>query len=300
MSGSAGLTLSASDTLLTARAADFLAAGPADSQSLISHVCQLPGAPPNIAEHMAAALFAGHKRFARDTVGRWCLRESVPSCGWSVVTITDLARESFAVVDVETTGSRPTAGDRITEVAVVVVRDGKANTVFETLINPDRPIPPMISALTNITASMVKNAPRFAEICDQLVGALEGHVFVAHNAGFDWRFVNVEIERAMRRRMTGRSLCTVRMARKLVPQLRRRNLDSLSSYYGVDIIGRHRAGGDARATAEVLIRLLDAARDNGCETYNDLDRLLRTPTKRRKRSRRPSAMPRSSSDDSVA
>ncbi len=300
MSGSAGLTLGASDTLLTARAADFLAAGPADSQSLISHVCQLPGAPPNIAEHMAAALFAGHKRFARDTVGRWCLRESVPVGGWSIVTTTDLARESFAVVDVETTGSRPTAGDRITEVAVVVVRDGKANTVFETLINPDRPIPPRISALTNITASMVKNAPRFAEICDQLVGALEGHVFVAHNAGFDWRFVNVEIERAMRRRMTGRSLCTVRMARKLVPQLRRRNLDSLSSYYGVDIVGRHRAGGDARATAEVLIRLLDAARDNGCESYNDLDRLLQTPTKRRKRSRRPSAMPRSSSDDSVA
>src|SRR5215208_1680418 len=246
MNASSGLTLGGSDSLLTARAADFLAAGPADAQSLISHVCQLPGAPRNIAEHMAAALFAGHQRFARDQIGRWCLRDASQTGAWSVSTARDLGRESFAVVDVETTGSRVTAGDRITEVAVVLVRDGVASTVFESLINPERPIPPMISALTNITWSMVKNAPRFADVCDQLLGALEGHVFVAHNSGFDWRFVNAEIERATRRRLEGRTLRTVRMARKLVPQLRRRNLDSLSSYYGIEITGRHRAGGDAR------------------------------------------------------
>src|SRR5213082_3465323 len=123
MSASAGLTLSASESLLTARAADFLAAGPADAQSLISHVCQLPGAPLNIAEHMAAALFAGHRRFVRDSSGRWCLRGENVSMSRSFATPRGLRQESFAVVDVETTGSRAGAGDRITEVAVVLVRD---------------------------------------------------------------------------------------------------------------------------------------------------------------------------------
>ena len=61
-----GLTLGGADTTLTERAAEFLAAGPADAQSLMSYVCQLPGAPRNVAEHMATALFAGHQRFARD------------------------------------------------------------------------------------------------------------------------------------------------------------------------------------------------------------------------------------------
>src|SRR5205814_1700391 len=70
-----GVTLGATDSVLTDRAAEFLATGPANSQALISHVCQLPGAPLNIAEHMAAALFAGHVKFARLTDGRWRLRD---------------------------------------------------------------------------------------------------------------------------------------------------------------------------------------------------------------------------------
>jgi DNA polymerase-3 subunit epsilon len=147
---------------------------------------------------------------------------------------------------------------------------------------------------------MVKDAPRFADVCDQLLGVLEGHVFVAHNAGFDWRFICAEVERATRRRLDGRTLCTVRMARRLLPQVRRRNLDSLSSYYGIENTARHRAGGDAVATAKILLRFLDAARERGCACLDDLDRLLRTPTGRRKRRRRPPAMPHSTNDDSVA
>jgi DNA polymerase-3 subunit epsilon len=295
---SGGLSLGGSDTLLTARAADFLAAGPADAQSLISHVCQLPGAPANIAEHMATALFAGHKRFARDGIGRWCLRDGTASV-WPSIAKT-LKQESFAVVDVESTGSRHTAGDRITEIAVVVVKNGVATTTFETLINPDRPIPPMISSLTNITSSMVRNAPKFRDVCDQLIGALEGHIFVAHNATFDWRFINAEIERARGRRMHGRTLCTVRMAKKLAPQIRRKNLDAVAFHYGIEIVGRHRAGGDARATAAVLLRLLRAADDNDIETFADLDQMLRQPGRRRKKKRRPPALPHSASDDSSA
>jgi DNA polymerase-3 subunit epsilon len=224
MGVASNLTLGSADTLLTDRAADFLAAGPSDPQALISHVCQLPGAPRNIAEHMAAALFAGHARFARDTDGRWRLREPAPNVTtWPVTrAVTRLHEEPFIVVDVETTGTSPHHGDRVTEVAAVRVCNGQAALVFDSLINPERSIPPAIVAITNITWEMVKDAPTFSEVCDQLLGVLEGHVFVAHNASFDWRFISAEVERATRRPLRGRTLCTVRLARKLLPQLRHR------------------------------------------------------------------------------
>lgn len=295
-----GLTLGDADSLLTNRAADFLAAGPADAATLISYVCQLPGAPAHVAEHLASALFAGQQRFVRDLDGRWRLRHGTQPTAVASTSANVLHGESFVVVDVETTGTSPLSGDRVTEVAVVQVRDGVVTPVFDTLINPERSIPPAIVAITNITWEMVKDAPRFTDVCDQLLGVLEGNVFVAHNAAFDWRFLSAEIERVTRRPLRGRKLCTVRMARRLLPQLRRRNLDALAHFYGIDNTARHRAGGDAIATAHVLLRLLDAARDFGCETLDDLEALLHAGTGARKRARRPPAMPRPVNDDTTA
>ena len=182
----------------------------------------------------------------------------------------ELDDASFVVVDVETTGAR----GRITAIASPKSRpstcsDGVATTVFDTLINPERPIPPAIMALTNITSEMVRHAPQFADVCDQLLGVLEGHVFVAHNANFDWRFLSTEVERATRRPLIGRRLCTVRLARRLVPQLRRRNLDAIAHYYGIvnhraaprgRRCVRHRAGVHATARRRARSRLRDARR----------------------------------------
>jgi DNA polymerase-3 subunit epsilon len=307
VSAPAGVTLGDASSLLTERAADYLAAGPADPQTLISHVCQIPGAPRAVAEHMATALFAGQRRFTRDGDGRWRLRDAAAADGAPLSSTfagtslaSTLADEPFVVVDVETTGTRATGGDRITEVAVVKVQHGAATLVFDSLINPDRPIPPAIVAITNITWEMVKDAPRFADVCDQLLGVLEGHVFVAHNASFDWRFVSAEVARATRRPLAGRSLCTVRLARRILPQLRRRNLDALAAFYGVDNPARHRAGGDALVTAQILLRLLDAARDRGCASFDDVDRLVRAGTSAKRRPRRPPALPHSTKDDGYA
>jgi DNA polymerase III subunit epsilon len=181
----------------------------------------------------------------------------------------------------------------------VLVEGGTATTVFDTLVNPERPIPTAITALTNITWEMVRDAPTFAEVCEQLLGVLEGRVFVAHNAAFDWRFISMEVERATRRQLQGVSLCTVRMTRRLAPEIRRRNLDAVAAHYGIDITARHRAGGDALATAHVLLRLLEAARARGCTTLDDVERVLAQRTSRRRR-RRPPAMPHSVTDDSWA
>lgn len=295
-----GLTLGSADTVLTLRALDFLSEGPADSRALVAYVCQLPNAPAHVAEHMAVALFAGHSRFARESDGRWRVNDA-PAAGWAPVATDDLDGQTFAVVDVETTGARAYGGDRVTEVGVVLVKDGTVSTVFETLINPERPIPHGITSITNITQAMVARAPKFADVCDQLLGVLEGRVFVAHNARFDWRFLSMEVERVLGRPLVGPALCTVRMARRFLPRLRRRNLDAVCAYYDVENHARHRAGGDALATAKCFVRMLDAVRDRGCVTLDDLQaRLVAGTGEARKRRKRRTAMPHGASNDDAA
>lgn len=294
MTAGGGITARPAETLLTSRAVEYLAAGPADPVPLIAHICQLSPPPRVVAEHMAVALFAGRPEFARDEQGLWYLAPSAKVADTVVVVppVGDpLASLTYAVVDVESTGGRAWSDDRITEVAAVIVRDGEVQEIFETLVNPQRPIPPVITALTNITWAMVRRAPLFRDICDDLLAVLAGKVFVAHNAGFDWRFLTAEMSRARGARLEGRRLCTVRLARRLLPRLRSRSLDYVARYYGVEITRRHRAGGDALATAKVLIRLLDDARDRGYTDWTSLQTLLLTVPTRRRRKRR-SAMPR--------
>jgi DNA polymerase-3 subunit epsilon len=191
----------------------------------------------------------------------------------------DLRSLSYAVVDVETTGTRLHGGDRIMEIAVVHVRDGIATTAAEFLVNPQRPVSPWVSRLTGITWEMVHEAPTFGDIADRIHEAIEGHVFVAHNARFDRRFLAMELQRALGggRGVRGPHLCTVKFARKLLPYLRRRNLDTLAWHYDVPIIGRHRAGGDARATATILQHMFVDARRQDVDTWDQLQALMTKP-----------------------
>jgi DNA polymerase-3 subunit epsilon len=278
----------------------------------------MPGAPMVVAEQMALALFAARPEFVRAPDGRWSLAPEPQSASGALAVAAsavlrespatydasferdELATLSYVVVDVETTGTSPWSGDRITEIAAIVVRDGVVAERFETLVNPERSIPPMITNLTQINWEMVKDAPRFRDICDDVVRVLSGHVFVAHNVDFDWRFVTSEVQRASGQRLSGRRLCTVRLARRVLPQLRSRRLDSVANYYGVEILARHRAAGDAVATAHVLLRLLDEARDRECRCWDDLQRLLGESMAKGPRSRGQLAMPRPVDKDTTA
>lgn len=314
-----GIHAEPEDTLLTTRAAEFLTSGPADVVDLIGHVCSLPGAPRIVAEHMAQAMFSGRTDFARNSDGRWMLvHPPVQSYGQflaekqatgpkrrrgksaEVAHLEPLGGLSYVVVDVETTGGSWFMGDRITEIACVVVRDGAIAEVFETLVNPERSIPPFVSRLTNITSEMVRHAPTFEHIAPDVVRVLQGNVFVAHNATFDWRFVTAEISRCTGQKLRGRKLCTVKLARSVLPQLPRRSLDYVARYYGVEITNRHRAGGDAMATARCLIRMLSDLSDRGCGTWDDLHVLLAKPYLRRKKKRSSLAMPTSVTRDTTA
>ena len=301
-----GVTTRTQSTMLVQRAADYLKAGPASSQALVASVCQLSAMPPAIAEHMAVTLLREHSRFVRTPDGAWRLSEPAAPA-WRVHAPADeplLSSLGFAVVDVETTGGRPGTGDRITEIAIVTVRDGAIADVYETLVNPERSIPPFVSRLTNISWEMVRDKAPFRDVCDRVVQTLEGHVFVAHNAGFDWRFVSAEVAQASGRALAGRRLCTVRLARRLLPQLRRRSLDWLAMHYGVEIPPghRHRAGGDAIATAHCLIRMLADAKSHGCERWSELERFLATgsATRKKRRPKRARAMPHPVDKDTTA
>lgn len=302
----AGVIARAEPTLLVERAADFLKAGPASSQALVANVLQLSAMPSAIADHMAVTLLREHSRFVRTDDGAWCLREPAAPA-WRVQSLDDeplLSALSFAVVDVETTGGRPGTGDRITEIAIVTVRDGRVQHVYETLVNPERAIPPFITRLTNISWDMVRNKAPFRDVCAEVVRVLEGHVFVAHNAAFDWGFVSAEVSRASGRELSGRRLCTVRLARRVLPQLRSRSLDWVARHYDVEIPEgqRHRAAGDAIATAHCLIGLLDDARSHGCERWSELERFLSTGSaqKQKRRPRRARAMPHPVDRDTTA
>ncbi|HEV2669494.1 MAG TPA: 3'-5' exonuclease [Gemmatimonadales bacterium] len=212
------------------------------------------------ADRIAAALLAADTRFGRTPDGRWTVAtppEASPA----------LEDCKFAVVDVETTGCRAFRGDRIMEIAVVRL-DG--TVAFHSLVNPGIAIPQFVAGLTGIDARMVRSAPPFEDIVDRLLAALEGCVFVAHNARFDWAFVTTEIERACGLLLQGPRVCTVRLARKLLPDLPRRNLDTVSFHFGIEIEGRHRATPDAVAAAKCLAQLLRLAQGNGARTLNDL------------------------------
>ncbi len=210
---------------------------------------------------------------------------------------TPFAEVPFLVVDVETTGISARGGDRVTEVAAVLVQGGRIEDAFHSLVNPQRSIPPYITHLTGISNRMVRDAPRFDEIAGAFAGQVVGRVFVAHNARFDWNFLSAEYQRvadAPLGVLATAQLCTVRLAKRLLSHLPRRNLDAVAHHYGVVIEGRHRAAGDARATAAVLLGLLRDAERGGVHNWEALDALLGRRTARARRARRPSALPRSS------
>ena len=156
----------------------------------------------------------------------------------------------LAIVDVETTGSDP-AVDRVTEIAVLHAEAGVLTAQWSTLVNPGKPIPGLIQALTGITQDMVARAPRFVEIAGELQERLAGRVLVAHNARFDYGFLRRELERAGIR-YQAKTLCTVRLSRRLYPDAGSHDLDSLIERHGLECAPRHRAAPDAAALWQFL------------------------------------------------
>jgi DNA polymerase-3 subunit epsilon len=166
----------------------------------------------------------------------------------------------YAIVDIETTGGYA-ANHRITEIAIFYHDGIQITDTFHTLINPGRNIPYYITGLTGITSEMVFSAPSFKDVATEIHKKLEGKVFVAHNAHFDYSFLKKEFEQ-VGISWQSKKLCTVRLSRKIIPGLRSYSLGSLAESLGISIENRHRAGGDAAATVKIFDQLLQRDRDH--------------------------------------
>lgn len=159
----------------------------------------------------------------------------------------------YVIVDIETTGGSP-KNSKITEIAIYKHDGEEIIDEFITLVNPEMPIPPFITNLTGISDLMVRDAPKFYEIAKDIVQFTEGCIFVAHNVGFDYGILRSEF-RSLGYDFRRAHLCTVRAARYVIPGKESYSLGKLTRSLGIELNGRHRAGGDALATAHLFTLL---------------------------------------------
>jgi DNA polymerase III subunit epsilon len=170
----------------------------------------------------------------------------------------------FAIVDIETTGGHASSNG-ITEIGVVIYDGEKVIQRYETLVNPHQSIPYYIQKLTGITDEMVQLAPSFSEIAPELFELLQGKIFVAHNVNFDYSFLHHQFN-VLGYQLHCPKLCTVRYARKVSPKLASYSLGKLCAHFQIPVQNRHRAGGDANATALLLQLLLKKDVNNHIHT----------------------------------
>ena len=182
---------------------------------------------------------------------------------------------NFLVVDVETTGLSAD-GDRITEIALVNVYNGRITNEFSALVNPRQFVPRYITELTGITNEMVSDKPDFKETLPAIrnfINEINGMIVLCgHNVSFDHRFINSSLERAGEQKLNNQTICTARLARRLKLGLQSKSLYSLSKHFKINVARRHRALDDARATAIILINFLNKLVNE--YDYETLDELL--------------------------
>jgi DNA polymerase III subunit epsilon len=179
-------------------------------------------------------------------------------------------KATFVVVDVETTGMS-SIDDRITEIAMMKVQDGTLVDEFSTLVNPLLTIPAHITSMTGIDNVMVQNAPPAREVVPFIAEFLGDAIFVAHNAAFDWGFVSQTARRERGIELENQRLCTVKLSSRILPHLPSKSLGPVAEHLNITIPERHRASGDAYATALVLVKFLSyLQKKEGLKTTEEL------------------------------
>lgn len=183
-----------------------------------------------------------------------------------------VSAQPLAFIDTETTGLSP-ARDRIIEIGIIRVENGKIVDQIDTLINPNSFVPPEIFTLTGISESEIVSAPEFGDVENKIQAILEGAIFTAHNARFDYAFLKHELVR-LGKPYQARVLCTVKLVRHLFPGLRRYSLSHLIDHFGINPAARHRAYADATVLWE-LYRI--AVQEHGAErVHSEIDGIIKT------------------------
>jgi DNA polymerase-3 subunit epsilon len=237
--------------------------GGATPEELIGLVFTARGRDPEFGPRFLSSLLGADARFRFEPDrGRW--RATVHD-----VLVRSIDDVPFVVFDLETTGERP-APDTITEIGAVRLERGRVTGTFSTLVRPGRPIQPFVVRLTGITDDMVADAPRIGEAIDRFRAFIGDAALVAHNAAFDLGHLEAAHEHLTGARLGRPVLCTIKLARRLLPELRRRSLDTVASTLGIACFDRHRALPDARIAADVFAVFLERARERGIDRLDAL------------------------------
>jgi DNA polymerase-3 subunit epsilon len=229
---------------------------PLEVGQVVAQLLRVRRCPERLGRLLVAEIVDGDARLAwreRDLVG-------LAPPGWACV---PLDEATFCVVDLETTGGSPGLG-RITEIGAVRVTGLEAVDRFVTLVDPERPIPPVITAITGIDDALVRGEPTISTALDRFAAFAGDDVLVAHNAPFDLRFLNYERRRLAGRYFTQPWLDTLVLARRLLRRrVERHDLGTLAAWADCRTRPCHRALPDAEATAELLVTFLQMLAERG-------------------------------------
>lgn len=173
----------------------------------------------------------------------------------------------FVILDIETTGFKPEEAG-ITEIAIISIVNGREER-FETMIDPEYPIPPKITEITGITEEMVAGQPKISEVLPIVEELFKDSIFVAHNVPFDWSFFDFNFRLHMKRPLRMPSLCTLRMARKYLG-LTSNNLGNVARHFNIDLVNAHRAMNDTVAVRDILYRMFGKLEEKGIKSGEDL------------------------------
>ncbi|MBX3287836.1 MAG: 3'-5' exoribonuclease [Acidobacteria bacterium] len=240
-----------SDSVLIKDAIRLLAlsGGRAPAVKVVDRVMRIRKPDPTLAKRLVADLVERDTRLALHQDEVVYIEQDRDSISFSDA--------EFVVIDLETTGAKAPPC-RVTEIGAYSIKKGTIADEFRTLVNPEAPIPPFITALTGINDEMVRDAPRFGDIADDLLGFIGDAVVVAHNAQFDMGFLDHEIGRVYEDyRLGNPTLCTVKLSRRLLPQIENHKLNTVARHYSIDLVNHHRASDDAKATAEIFLHFIE-------------------------------------------
>ncbi|GAB4248322.1 MAG: DEDD exonuclease domain-containing protein [Thermoleophilia bacterium] len=235
---------------------------PVEYLEAASHLLALNHAPPGLCREAMDALVKADHRFC------WSSPGTLGLVSWRVDD-PDLSDCPFVVVDLETTGTRAGPG-KITEIGAVRIEGLREVAVFETLVNPKRPIHPKVIEITGITPQMVVNAPPIEQVMPHFLDFIRGAVIVAHNTAFDLSFLNYELGRLKGRRLGEGAIDTVLLARRAAPGLANYRLGTVAECLGSEVRPCHRALADAQATAHVFLTLVGRLQEQGITRLGDL------------------------------
>lgn len=243
---------------------DYLLQRPAGAaaRELVDIVFSQRGGDPQLVEQVLADLLRDDTRFHfRAEDGTWHAAAHTHLSQ-------PLSETTFVVLDLEMTGMEPSR-TAIIEVGAARVRNGKILEEYQQLVHPGIKLPPFIVGLTGINDGMLAEQPDIATVWPALREFIGDAVLVAHNTAFDIGFLNQTSLRFSGRPLDNEQLCTLKLARHLLPQLGRRGLEALAAHFGIPHADKHRALGDVRVTVEVLFRLLEQLEAVGARRLGD-------------------------------